>query len=286
MGYWPKIRNRRKSIPKSNLERTVDETYGINVAPNFYNNTDNRTNYRNSQPKIISKINLNSVPKNKNIVKEFNSRFEKANGNLEVVVQEFMREFVFNDNNFDYKGIGQLDKMIEYFDKLSGSRRGSHAKQTLETAKTVLSHLNNYLQGNKQGTFNKYLFGEYGVLTTKRLEDMNKIVNKVAKDDNPILIKSNANKKYWKLRLTEDPVSRFNVSYGKKDKSGKVLVDINDKDSEGMNAKYGNLYWKSFDKMFDGVNTRRSVTNYVKKRIRRDLASGAAQNINGYAWYR
>jgi len=260
----------RNEVRNTNLEETVED------ASSIMGNTGCR---------LISKYpdsdytELTPVLRRKNLYEEAILRFGRANGNIEGEVYKFMKEFVFSNNDFDYDGI---EKAINYFKTISSDLTGD-TKQALESARTVLLHLNDYLSRenrDKKSSFKKYLFGENGVLTQRRLNDMKSVTRAVNKYKSKIKERRN----YVFSKGDGDKFNIFNLSYTK-DKSGRHLVNINDDNSEGMYTNHGRLYWESFDQMFDGgVNTRRSITRNVKKYINNELKEENAVRIRGYDW--
>jgi len=213
------------------------------------------------------------------------SRLSANNGDLETGVYDIMQKFVFNDNDFEYGGIDKIGDITTYFNGLSAVSKGK-SKQALESAKTVLSHLEDYLsidKSGRKGSFKKYLFGENGKLTQRRLDDMRSIVSKANKLKRDGSIVENENYRFNKGDKSNRGFNIFNVSYKEHAGSDKILVNINDKDSKGMETEYGRIHWDSFDKMFGGkVDTRKSVTKYVNNQLENQVERGNAENIEGY----
>lgn len=198
-----------------------------------------------------------------------------------------MQEFVFNASNLEKNGIRDV---VNYLDTLSRVGTDEKARAAAETAKTVCSHLDDYLgrqeisgsSSNPQG-FKNYLFGKRGVLTQKRLKDMKKATNFINKNKNILQEKSN-----YKVAVGKDPLNTLNVSYTV-DSHGRSLVNVNHNNSLGMASSHGRLYWSSLDQMFDSsvegnVNTKMAVTKYVKKSIRDSYNKGKVDLIGGLDW--
>jgi len=217
----------------------------------------------------------------KNIIREANLSFRgPKRGNIEDRVSSFMKKVVFNDDNFDYGGLDKLGKIIDYFARQSESVDGN-AKQTLESVRTILLHLNDYLTGERNGSFKQYLFGEDGKLTQRRLSDM-KVVTKGLSEYKG-RIKSGKNYVFSNGDGDGENFNVFNVSYSSHE-SGKSLVNINDDNSKGMYTDHGKLYWGSLDQMFDGVNTRKTVTHHMKKSVSNSIVRRDAERVSGYDW--
>jgi len=273
--------NKRKK-EESNLEITAGYS---NTNGSFYNKIGD---YGIDISTLVLKP---KKSKRKNLIDEVNLRFKgtKSNRDLEGAVYGFMKDFVFNDNNFDYEKIDKLDKISNYFDKLSGLTVNENTKQALETSRTVLSHLNDYLSGERKGSFRKYLFGEKGVLTQRRLEDMKGIVGAV---NEPLKydmdFEEGENYVFKKGKNDNGKFNRFNLSYENIENEQK-LVSINDNESQGMYTDNGRLYWNSFDKMFDEsleggkVSTRKAVKKNVKSYLRNNDYSRTRDNKRNYA---
>tara|TARA_Y100000310_G_scaffold342094_1_gene443751 strand:- start:1183 stop:2028 length:846 start_codon:yes stop_codon:yes gene_type:complete len=227
-----------------------------------------RTRRREFNKQIDSGINLVELrPVRQNILGIIKKRLSgDLNGNFEQVINGVMKEFVFNDNDFDYDDIAGV---VNYFGRLSyrGNLTGENRK-TLETARTVFSHLSDYVSlNNGHGSFKKYLFGEQGVLTQRRLKDFKNI--RLAVNEPEKFGKLEENTNYVFDKGSDERFNRFNLSYTRSDESGDCFVRINDKDSKGMYSNNGMLYWGSFDKMFDNVNTRKTINFNLKNSLKR-----------------
>ena len=219
-----------------------------------------------------------------NLFKLAHKKLDNANGNLTGKVYEFMKEYVFNAEKLDYKNINDA---IKYLRVLSSNANGE-AEQAVETAVTVLSHLNDYLvrqsergkESNSQGLKN-YLFGERGVLTQKRLYDMKRVSDYLAKNNSKFKEKTN-----YKMAGKEG-FDSLNVSYTR-DQSGKIFANVNDDNSLGMYSGRGKLYWNVFDKMFDDfegkIDTRAAVTKYVQRNISNLKNEGKVDYIKRMDW--
>jgi len=276
----PRTENRRRSNQNKFAKR---------------NNGHSRNRYSNRDITTLTLATpdmLNNGYKKINLVNEVKSRFKGNYSDLDKMVYGFMKDFVFNDNNFDYEGIQNLGQIAKYFGRLSELKIDKGARQALESARTILLHLNDYLSRenrDRKGSFKKYLFGENGVLTKRRLNDMRSVVKQANKLKDCLVESSEKRRIYYGFEKGDEigrGFNKFNVAY-RNHESGRILVDINDNDSDGMYACYGKLYWESFDKMFDGrVNTRRSIKKYVKSYINRSVREGCAQDIEGYAWFK
>lgn len=218
----------------------------------------------------------------RNLWKVAHEELYNANGNLSGKIYDFMNKYIFSANNLDYKGINNI---IKCFNEMSLYEEGE-AKKAIETAITVMQHLNDYLirqserknESSSQG-FKNYLFGERGVLTQKRLRDMRKASDILSQKEN---LKEKTNYKVGK-----DSFDVLNASYTK-DSHGKIFVNVNDDNSYGMYTNHGKLYWNIFDKMFDDsegkIDTRTVVTKYLKKNISNLKNEGKVDYIKSFDW--
>jgi hypothetical protein len=233
----------------------------------------------------MSDTDLNISPRN--LLDEAYTKLDGANGDLSSKIYEFMQEFVFNASNLEKRGIRDV---VNYLDTLARVGTDEKAREAAETAKTVCSHLDDYLgrQGtgenlsNPQG-FKNYLFGKKGVLTQKRLKDMKKATKFIKENKNILQEKSN-----YKVAVGKDSLNTLNVSYTV-DAHGRSLVNVNHNNSLGMASNYGRLYWGSLDQMFDSsvegnVNTKMAITKYVKKSIKDSHDKGKVDLIGGLDW--
>ena len=220
------------------------------------------------------------------------TRFDGANEDLSGRINGFMQEYVFGDNELN----DDLDEVIGYLGTLSsvGDVEGSAAAKT---ARTILSHQRDYVSRqkgrldrfDKQGFLN-YLFGEKGVLTTKRLEDMKRATDFVAKNSN----KLEAHKDY-RLKVDNSDFDKLTASYSRGVR-GEVLVNVNQDNSMGMSTSNGDIYWDYFDKMLgEGVSAKSTLTHYVKCAVINDHVEGQSEmfvrrdyksgNMRNYARY-
>ena len=181
-------------------------------------------------------------------------------------------------------------EVVNYLDTLAMVGESVETKTAAETAKTIYSYLDDYLERqetsgnsfNSQG-FKNYLFGERGVLTQKRLKDMKKATKFINKNKNILEEKSN-----YKVAVGNDSFNTLNVSYTI-DSQGRSLVNVNHNNSLGMASDHGRLYWGALDQMFDfsvdgNINTMMAVTKYVKKSIRDSYNNGKVDLIGGLDW--
>ncbi|MEK6914812.1 MAG: hypothetical protein AABW83_04130 [Nanoarchaeota archaeon] len=221
-----------------------------------------------------------------NLYKLAYKRLDIANGDLAGRIYEFMRDYVFDTEKLDYKNVNDT---IKYLRALSlNSNTHGEAKQATETAITVLSHLNDYLvrqsergkEASSQGLKN-YLFGERGVLTKKRLSDMKRVSDYLAKNSSKFREKTN-----YKI-ATKENFDSLNISYTRNE-NGKLFANVNDDNSIGMYTDYGKLYWNVFDKMFGNiegkVDTRSAVTNYVKRSLTSLNNHGKVDFLKHFDW--
>jgi len=222
-----------------------------------------------------------SIPK-KSLFNEVKSRFNGIKKkDIEETIEDFMREIVFSSNDFYYEDSGKLGKIINYFDKLNELDLDSNTLQSIESAKTVLLHLGDYLSKESNFGFKSYLFGKTGVLTKKRLDDMNSIKNSLSGYDGKI--ESKRNYIFSKGDKDNEKFNVFNVSYNCD--SGKKFVNINDDNSKGMHTNHGKLYWDSLDKMFEeNIDTRKTITKSIKKFMNHSYYFGNLKKIKGYDW--
>jgi len=200
-----------------------------------------------------------------------------TNGNLAGGVYAFMKDNIFGADQLDYSNISAT---AAYLDTLSRGAEGEGLR-AIDTAKTVLNHLNDYVDGggiNIDG-FKRSLFGEEGVLARKRLKDMKKATSYVTKNHAKL-----DEKKEYGMSIGKDKIDRLDASYTLDD-HGKVLVNVNHNKSIGMNTGSGRIYWNSFDQMFgENISTRSYVTSGVKKSIQADHVGGNADMISGNDW--
>lgn len=219
----------------------------------------------------------------RNLYRVAHGELSNANGNLAGKVYGFMKEYIFNAKSIDYR---RINDVIDYFNVLSSSSDGE-AKKAVETAITVMHHLNDYLirqseredESSSQG-FKNYLFGERGVLTQKRLTDMRKASNILFKKNNSLQEKRN-------YKIGKDNFESLNASYTK-NSQGRIFVNVNDDNSSGMYSQHGKLYWNVFDKMFDDsegkIDTRKAVTKYIKRNISNLKNEGKVDYIKSMDW--
>jgi len=222
-----------------------------------------------------------SIPK-KSIFDEAKSRFKNINKkNIEEKIEDFMRNVVFSSEDCYYQDSHKMGKIINYFDKLSKSNIDQNTLQLIESTKTILLHLEEYLSKESNFGFKSYLFGKTGVLTRKRLDDMNRINNSLKNFNGKIIAQKNyvfsrGDKENEKFNL-------FNVSYS--EKSGKKFVNINDNSSKGMYTDHGRLHWGSLDRMFEGeMNVRSTITNSIKEFMNYSSQFGNLTKIKGHDW--
>lgn len=268
--------------------------YGLDL--NKYNPKNNYSN--NLEGKVLSDdladsdsgLNLAETKHDfrlsRNLYRVAHGELSNANGNLAGKVYDFMKNFIFNAKSFDYRNINET---IEYLNILSSETDGE-AKRAVETALTVMNHLNDYLirqseredKSSSQG-FKNYLFGERGVLTQKRLSDMIKASNVLSKKKSSL-----EERKNYKIGKDKEGFDALNASYTK-NSQGRIFVNVNDDNSSGMYSQHGKLYWNVFDKMFDSsidgdVNTRSAVTKYAKRHISNLKNEGKIDYIKWTDW--
>jgi hypothetical protein len=207
------------------------------------------------------------------------TKLTRADENLSLGIYELMKECVFS-GGVEYKNIGITVRYLDGLLRTSDER----SKEVLETAKTVLSYLDDYVNGGREVSFKKYLFGQEGVLTQRRLADMQSVRRVISKgrfDE----------KRNYKLSKGDSSgkFNVFNVSYTR-DAKGRALVNINDNNSVGMNSNHGRLYWNSLDQMFDFnvenriIDSRVSLNNYLKQYLSSSVRDGRAEVVVGRDW--
>ncbi len=276
----PISRNRTERARRSYLEKSVLENESSVVG--FDDDTIVMTSVS-----LVPRIDLYKVAREK---------IKRPNGNIEAEVYSFMKDYIFGDDQHDCFERGGLENASKYFETLSKGINGD-AKKALETARTVLLHLRDYIsveKGKRKGSFKKYLFGENGVLTQRRLRDMKEVSGHIKK------FGLKAGENYRLQKGADKGFNIFNLRYSlyEDPNQGNLnLININDNDSKGMYTDYGRLYWNSFDRMFDKkvergkVNTKGAVTRYVKKHLQTQVKTGNAVEVKpkasdkGYTYF-
>ena len=246
---------------------------------------DSVLNDSNSTSRIDTRIGLSDTDTQlpRTLMREAYQRFNNANGDLSGQIYTFMQDFVFNSNNFDTDNTSDV---IDYLRSIAKGTDDIKAKQAAETASTVFLHKDSYIERQKgrnqsisrQG-FKNYLFGENGVLTQKRLNDMKRANNFVSNYKRALKEKTNHN-----LVVDGNSFDKLTVSYSN-NSNGKALVNINDNKSLGMSTDKGNLYWNCFNEMFrEKVDTRKTIRTYSQKSILKDYQRGNTKLIGGRDW--
>lgn len=192
-------------------------------------------------------------------------------------IYNFTRELITN-----YSSQRDLEMVMGEIDSILNDTVDEGKRRVLETSKTLVAYRRDYVASDgdiSDKGFQKYLFGVEGALTKRRLEDMKK-TTRVARANRGNL----SERKNYSTIIGGNSWNSLNFSYTS-DENGRTFVNVNHDASSGMSTEQGDLYWDSLDQVFGGnVNTKATVTKYVKMAVQGSYESGNSSRVSGLDW--
>ena len=215
-----------------------------------------------------------------NVFSEFNDRLK--NNNLSDSIYNLMKEIIFSRDKKINSGI---DATISYLEGVSVGK-SKEELSAINTAKALLKYKKAYQLDGHKGNFESYLLGRNGVLTKKRLRDVQSIKRKFRE-----LIKTKNLREGQKYKVSAKLIGGnesdyFNISYTRSEEPRGNMLHIDYNNSMAIDSDYGEISRKALDKIFSGitgknVNSFNLINKSINRYIDREVSADRAERVNG-----